>query len=572
LGDALTLEHEIQALLISYAVDHGDYPPQALKHVDETVQSGIFYNESELQWRPTPEMLEGRRDYRGERIFTIDPTTAKDLDDALHIKLLEGDGNGRGIVEVGVHIADVSYFVTPGSPVDDEAQRRTTTVYLVDRTIPMLPRPLCEMACSLNENVERLAFSCVWKMYLDGTLVPGANNVWYGRTVIKSCARLDYSTAQNIIDNKVATGEACLDAELWPTHRRPTEPHTIDQVAADVRLMHRVAMARRRIRFENGALALHGTKLTFQLDTDGQTPLLVAPYPIRDSNRLVEEYMLLANYLVAQRLIMHARRLAVLRMHPEPLMEGLDSVVNVAAAAGVTIDIETAQTLHQSLVRLARQGDPLLLQCVTNLLMTPMQAAEYFVTGCRENPEEWKHYALNIPYYTHFTSPIRRYPDVLVHRLLQATIDGPSAVAGFPVDAETLEELCVHSNEKRLASKNAQERCDRVFLSLFVRKHPLESQLGIVLSVGQSIFTVFLPGLGTSAMLYLLEHKSMLTYASDETNGDKRRILLQRRPGKGKAEWSTLEIEVLVKVSVTVVFKDKPPIDIKARLEGPWKG
>jgi DIS3-like exonuclease 2 len=517
-------------------------------------------------------MYEGRRDYRNERIFTIDPTTAKDLDDALHIKLLESDGNGHGIVEVGVHIADVSFFVRPDTAVDDEAQRRTTTVYLVDRTIPMLPRPLCEIACSLNENVERLAFSCVWKMNLDGTMVPGSDSVWYGRTVIKSCARLDYSTAQNIIDGKVATGETNLNEVLWPPHRRPTEPpHTVDQVAADVRLMHKVAMARRRIRFENGALALHGTKLTFQLDTDGQTPLLVAPYPIRDSNRLVEEYMLMANYLVAQRLITHAGSLAVLRMHPEPLMNGLDCVVNIAAAAGVEIDISTSQTLHESLVQLAQQGDSLLLQCVTSLMMTPMQAAEYFVTGCTNNPEEWRHYALNIPYYTHFTSPIRRYPDVLVHRLLQATIEGKNALKQFPMKEETMEEICKHSNEKRLASKNAQERCDRVYLALFVRKHPLESQMAVVLSVGKSSFTVFIPSLGTSALLYLMEHKDQLTYATDEQADGTRRILLQQKPGKGKIHWKTLEIHVLVKLTVTVVFKDKAPIDIKARLEGPWR-
>lgn len=224
------------------------------------------------------------------------------------------------------------------------------------------------------------------------------DDVWYGRTVIKSCARLDYATAQNIIDKKVATGEspAKMDETLWPPSRRPTGGHTVDEVASDVRLMHRVAMNRRRLRFDNGALALHGIKLTFQLDSDGQTPLLAEPYPIRDSNRLVEEYMLLANYLVAQRLITHAPDLAVLRKHPEPLMEGLDKVVTLAKAAlDFDINPETSQTLHESLVRLSHQmaNDSLVLQCVTSLLMTPMQAAEYFVAGLVSVQEEWKHYA-----------------------------------------------------------------------------------------------------------------------------------------------------------------------------------
>jgi len=324
MGQTCNVEDETTALLVEHGVDHGEFTPQVLKDVDEVVRSGMIRSEeghNEIGWAPTPEMYQGRRDYRRERIFTIDPTTARDLDDALHIRALP---DGR--VEIGVHIADVSHFLKPGTAVDNEALRRATTVYLVDRVIPMLPRPLCEIACSLNENVERLAFSCVWIMNMDGTLALRSKNesgishgnkheVWYGRTVIKSCARLDYATAQNIIDGKVANGEKLheIDERYWPKSRQPTGDHTIDEVAADVRLMHKVAMARRKLRFANGALALNGVKLAFQLDSDGETPLLCEPYPIRDSNRLIEEYMLLANFLVAQRLITHTGGLALLR-------------------------------------------------------------------------------------------------------------------------------------------------------------------------------------------------------------------------------------------------------------------
>jgi exoribonuclease R len=203
------VEDETKALLVEHDVDHGEFPASVLKDVEEAVKSGRFVDKSnehpddQMGWKPTAEMLKGRRDYRNHRVFTIDPTTARDLDDALHITELP---DGR--VEIGVHIADVSHFVKPGSAVDEEALRRATTVYLVDRVLPMLPRPLCEIACSLNENVERLAFSCVWRMNLDGTMSNKkgkikADDVWYGRTVIKSCARLDYATAQNIIDKKV---------------------------------------------------------------------------------------------------------------------------------------------------------------------------------------------------------------------------------------------------------------------------------------------------------------------------------------------------------------------------------
>jgi len=622
MGKSCLVEDEIRALLLENDLDHGEHPPEVLQDVDRAVKDGLYSDDNNnnngtssssspsLGWKPTEQMYQGRRDYRSQRIFTIDPTTAKDLDDALHISQLTDN-----IVEVGVHIADVSYFVQPNTPVDKEAQRRATTVYLVDRTIPMLPRPLCEVACSLNENVERLAFSCVWQMHMDGTLVKKAP-IWYGRTVIRCCARLDYATAQNIIDEKVLgnnNDESHIDEVHWPSSRRPTGGHTLTQVANDVRLLHKVAMERRKMRFDNGALALNGIKLTFKLDPkDGQTPLLAAPYPIRDSNRLVEEYMLLANYLVAQRLITSrvTRDRAVLRNHPEPLEDGLDKVAAVAKAAiGFDIDISSSQALHDSLHRLRQvcdeehSTDPLILQAVTQMLMTPMQPADYFVTGNVSPPEMWKHFALNIPYYTHFTSPIRRYPDVLVHRLLQETLDAEGNVMVLPQRAPRskqkpskteLDALCTHCNEKRMASKTAQERCDRVFLSLYVRAHPLRGEMGLVLSVGVTSFTVFVPSLGASTLLYLEEHKDILTYKSstiiediedDDDNGAVGRSIMREQhgeeqpktitltnldPSASSSSWSILEIDIFVKISVMVYCRDKPPIDIKLRLEGPW--
>lgn len=368
-GLSCNVEDETMALLIDNQVDHGEFPPSVLDECSQAVASGEYVSGAHSGWKPTPEMYKNRRDYRKRRIFTIDPTTAKDLDDALHIEDL-----GNGQIEIGVHIADVSYFIQPDSSIDIEARRRCTTVYLVDRTVPMLPRPLCEIACSLNENVERLAFSCVWRMNRDGTMVHG-QNVWYGRTLIKSCCRLDYATAQNLIDNKVVFGENELDEELWPISRRPTGGHTTEQVAADVRLMNQVAQARRQLRFQNGAVALNAVKLTFQLDEDRETPLLCQPYAIRDSNRLVEEYMLLANYLVAQRLITHAGGRAVLRNHEPPLPEGLEKVAEVAKhTIGFNIDISSSEAVQRSLNRLGREvQDEIVLQCVTEMLKLPMR-------------------------------------------------------------------------------------------------------------------------------------------------------------------------------------------------------
>ena len=435
----------------------------------------------------------------------------------------------------------------------------------------MLPRPLCEIACSLNENVERLAFSCVWRMKKDGSLVKG-HEVWYGRTVIKSCARLDYATAQNIIDMKVATGENEVSEEFWPTSRQPTGKHTIEEVAADVRLMHQVAMARRQLRFRNGAIALNGVKLTFQLDSDRETPLLCEPYPIRDSNRLVEEYMLLANYLVAQRLISHAGGKALLRNHVPPLFEGLEKVAEMAKQAiGFHIDVTSSESLQQSLNRLGREcSDELVLKCITETLKMPMQAAEYVAAGSIPD-SAWSHFALNIPYYTHFTSPIRRYADVLVHRLLQTTIDGQQAVDNFVLSERDIQVLCERCNEKKEGSRKAQDRSDIVFLALYLRRSPMKSQLGVVLSVGEKTFTVFVPSLGISTMLFLDEHTSWIKYEAQQANNvTGRRIKLERISRHNNEHWKELMITNFVKIRVTCKCHDKPPISVKLELEGPW--
>ena len=598
MGNCFDPEDETQALLTEFDVNHGDFHSSVLRDVDRAVKAGRTQKASvsgaegtkgeDLGWEPTKQDRKGRRDYTKERIFTIDPTTAKDLDDALHVKLLPNDQ-----VEIGVHIADVSHFVKPHSAVDKEAAYRATTVYLVDRVIPMLPKPLCEIACSLNENVERLAFSCVWTMNLDGTLASdevsgkkgkkGKEKVWYGRTVIKSCARLDYNTAQNIIDGKCGNPgqtDANISEELWPRSRRPTGGHTIMEVANDVRLMHKVAMARRRLRFDNGALALHGVKLVFRLGDDNKTPQLCEPYPLKDSNRLVEEFMLMGNYLVAQRLITHAGGLALLRHHPPPLEQGLDEVAQVAQGLGLHLDTTNSASIQNSLRRISHEcTDDIILQGITELMMTPMQPAEYIAAGSVEDNSMWRHFALNIPYYTHFTSPIRRYADVIVHRLLQATIDGPQAVKEYYQSVDEISNVSEHCNDKRMASKKAQERSDRVFLSLYLREHPIKSVMGIVVSVGEKSFTVFVPSLGLSTRVNLEDHEHLIYEPIEEI---RKKIIVRRRQGGADDDneeglvWTggsePLEIRVFAKIAVACVCKETSPIDVIVKLVGPWNG
>jgi DIS3-like exonuclease 2 len=313
-----------------------------------------------------------------------------------------------------VHIADVSYFLREGTPLDEEAQRRATSIYLVQKVIPMLPSILCEQLCSLNPNVDRLAFSCIWRMQADGTLCK--EEPWFGRTVIRSCAKLDYPTAQRMIDGLIPSRPAddpadpdaflkTISEEIWESKRHPIG-HAAWACARDVCLMHSVAMNRRESRLSNGALVLNTSKLAFKLDEHGN-PVTTTTYTIRDSNKLVEEYMLLANYLVAQEMIVRNGLSAFLRNHPPPKANGLFELQLLAEHIGMPIDITSAQTLQDSLKAITDTSDPLLSKAVTALLMHPMNLAKYFIADTCSS-EEWRHYALSIPYYTHFTSPIRR--------------------------------------------------------------------------------------------------------------------------------------------------------------------
>ena len=220
-GEAGAISTETKALLRQYGVDHGDFPPGVLRSLQtflpentEEVDPGVNIRGS--KWKIPEEEIAKRVDLRKERIFTIDPTGARDLDDALSVTPL-----ADGTIEMGVHIADVTYFIRPNSDLDQEARRRATTVYLVQKAIPMLPPLLCEELCSLNPQVDRLTYSCIWRMHADGTLVD--EPAWFGRTVIRSCCKLDYQTAQNMIEGLINPEHSSSTAPpLWDPNRFDT--------------------------------------------------------------------------------------------------------------------------------------------------------------------------------------------------------------------------------------------------------------------------------------------------------------------------------------------------------------
>ncbi len=360
------------------------------------------------------DVMAARRDLRDLPILTIDPITAKDLDDALHVTLVEDaeDAEDR-VYEVGVHIADVSHFVQSGSAMDERAQRNCTTVYLVNKAVPMLPERLSEQVCSLNPCEDKLAFSVIWRQHGDGTMARG--DVWFGRTVIHPKARLSYEAAQLILDGAIQPTAASTDIDGWPVIQGFGPA-----VADSVRALYAINEAVRRDRAAHGYLRCDSNKLCFKLDDTRTTPLAAFIAPHMESHDLVEGFMVTANQLVARRIVRSFPSSVLLRAHigikDKLLLE------KKMRSAGLRLDTTSMKTISDGLVRI-RSRDKQLGDAVAYMLVRFHLIRAEYVTPTEGEEEALVHHGLNVPMYTHFTSPIRRYADIIIHRMLQASLD-----------------------------------------------------------------------------------------------------------------------------------------------------
>lgn len=359
--------------------------------------------------------MKRRRDFRNVVTFTIDPVDAKDFDDALSCSEL-----GDGIYEIGVHIADVSYYVKENSVLDKEAFARATSVYLVNRTIPMLPERLSNGVCSLRPNEDKLCFSVVFKMDADARVL----EQWFGRTLIRSDRRYAYGEVQEIIEG--GDGE----------YKR------------EILLLDGLAKKLRKERFKAGAIDFDREEVKFELDENGK-PTGVFYKRSEDANKLVEEFMLLANRKVAERVGKpepgRKAKTFVYRVHESPLPEKLEEFSRIVSRFGYTLKTGSRKVLNSSMNHLMGEvKDKPEQNMIETLAVRTMAKAVYSV-------ENVGHYGLALDYYTHFTSPIRRYPDVMVHRLLQKYLDG-----GRSVSKEKYEEYCRHSSDMEQLAANAE--------------------------------------------------------------------------------------------------------------------
>ena len=371
------------------------------------------------------EEIKKRRDMRGEMTFTIDPVDAKDFDDAISFKVL-----GENKYEVGVHIADVSHYVTPGSKIDEEAQNRATSVYLVDRVMPMLPETLSNNLCSLRPNEEKLTFSAVFVMKKNGEVL----EEWYGKTVTESDCRLSYEEAQYIIEKEstiIPKEETILKEEKRVTQKIVEAITTLNSVAKTIR----------NKRINNGALIFDKSEIKFQLDEKNQ-PVKILFKTSKSANKLIEEFMLLANKKVAEKMKQSNERF-VYRVHDQPDHEKLENLQTIVKRLGYNLKLSNTE-LNGSLNDLLKKAFGKNEQnLIDTLMIRSMSKAEYTTKNIG-------HYGLSFENYTHFTSPIRRYPDVLVHRLIQAEIEKEK------IKTEELETLCKHSTHMEILATKAE--------------------------------------------------------------------------------------------------------------------
>uniref|UniRef100_A0A673MIZ9 DIS3-like exonuclease 2 n=1 Tax=Sinocyclocheilus rhinocerous TaxID=307959 RepID=A0A673MIZ9_9TELE len=469
LGQAGEIEPETEGIMTEYDVDFSEFSEEVLNCLPQ-----------DLPWSIPAHELSRRRDLRKECVFTIDPATARDLDDALSCKQLS-DGN----FEVGVHIADVSYFVEEGSVLDQIAGKRATSVYLVQKVIPMLPRLLCEELCSLNPLTDRLTFSVIWKLSPEGKIL----SEWFGRTVICSCIKMSYDHAQSMIE----APDKHFSAEELP----PCSPnHRIHEIQEAILDLHNIAKQLRAQRFEGGALQLNQLKLSFTLDKESSMPQGCYVYQYQDSNKLVEEFMLLANMAAAHQIYRTFPELAILRRHPPPQSKMVDDLQEFCDQMGLDIDFNSSGGLHRSLNENLGKDEYAAArrEVLTHMCSRAMQMASYFCTGALKDENSFHHYALNVPLYTHFTSPIRRYVDVIVHRLLAASLSDLSI--------EEVHKLASHCNDRKTASKRVQELSSELFFAVFVKEcGPLDSEAMVVGVLDQS-FDVLVLRYGVQKRIY----------------------------------------------------------------------
>ena len=438
---------EMHSILLEYDLPY-EFPSEVEKDA-ETLSIEI-----------TKDEITKRRDMRSDLTFTIDPKDAKDFDDALSFTKLE-----NGNYEIGIHIADVSHYVQPKTILDAEAYERATSVYLVDRVVPMLPEMLSNGVCSLRPNEEKLTFSAVFEINEKAQII----KQWFGRTVTYSDKRFTYEEAQVIIENKnnIVPANVSLTGQEYKVD---------DAIVEAILKLDELAKILRKKRMKQGAISFDRVEMKFNLD-EAANPVGVYFKEAKDANKLIEEFMLLANRKVAEFIGKSkggkpSNKTFVYRVHDEPDIEKLASLQNIISKFGYKINTDTRESTSDSLNQLLSDVyGKAESNMIETLAIRSMSKAVY-------TTQNIGHYGLAFDYYSHFTSPIRRYPDVITHRLLQHYLDG-----GNSAKQEVYEEKCKHSSKREELASKAERDSIKYMQVKYMQDHKDEVFDGVITGV-----------------------------------------------------------------------------------------
>ncbi|MDR9400895.1 MAG: ribonuclease R [Psychroflexus sp.] len=434
---------EIHSILAQYGLPEA-FPEEVNKfadHLDTSIQA---------------KEIKKRKDIRNILTFTIDPASAKDFDDALSFQELD-----NGHFQVGIHIADVSHYVKPKTILDEEAYERATSIYLVDRVVPMLPEVLSNDACSLRPNEDKLTFSAIFEIDKEANV----HKQWFGRTVSHSDARFAYEEAQHVIET--GSGEIPEQISLSSSSYQINQP-----IVNAILQLDQMAKKMRQKRMDNGAISFDKVEVNFRLGETNE-PLGVNFKTSKDANKLIEEFMLLANRKVTEFIgKQKPKKTFVYRCHADPDDEKLEALKTVVSKFGYEVDFKDRKSTTQSINKLLAQVDGRKEQNLVDTLTIRSMSKAYYST------ENIGHYGLAFDYYSHFTSPIRRYPDVMVHRLLQHYLDN-----GSPANPVEYEEKCKHSSEMEKIATNAERDSIKYMQVKYISQHEETKFLGVISGV-----------------------------------------------------------------------------------------